>query len=143
MSGAPEGIRERGILDTSALIGLGDVAAEHFPKQSLITTVTLAELSVGPLVARSDRARVERLQRLQLAEANFEPLTFDVAAARAFGRVSASLRRAGRKARSRTFDAIIAAIAIANDLPLYTCNPRDFAGIDELEVIPVPLSGAE
>jgi predicted nucleic acid-binding protein len=76
---------------------------------------------------------------LQFAEADFEPLPFDVAAARAFGRVSASLRRAGRKAHSRTFDAMIAAIAVANGLPLYTCNPRDFEGIDELEVMPVPL----
>lgn len=76
--------------------------------------------------------------RLQFAEASFEPLPFDSRAARAYGRVSASLRRAGRKAHSRTYDAMIAAIAIANGLPLYTCNPSDFEGIDELEVVAVP-----
>jgi predicted nucleic acid-binding protein len=139
VSSVAEGIRERGILDTSSVIALGDVPVEHLPRQPLITTVTLAELSVGPLVARSDQAMATRLQRLQLVEANFEPLSFDAAAARAFGRVSASLRRAGRKIHSRTFDAIIAAIAIANELPLYTCNPRDFDGIDGLEVMSVPL----
>ena len=76
--------------------------------------------------------------RLQFAEASFEPLPFDSQAARAYGRVSASLRRAGRKAHSRTYDAMIAAIAIANGLPLYTCNPGDFEGIDGLEVVAVP-----
>jgi tRNA(fMet)-specific endonuclease VapC len=128
-----------GILDTSAVIALGDVAAGHFPSQPVITTVTLAELSVGPLVAQSDRVKAGRQETLQFAEADFEPLPFDVGAARAFGRVSASLRRAGRKAHSRTFDAMIAAIAVANGLPLYTCNPRDFEGIDGLEVMPVPV----
>ena len=33
---------------------------------------------------------------------------------------------------------MIAAVAIANDLPLYSCNPDDFAGIDGLVVVPVP-----
>ena len=108
------------------------------PPLPLLTTVTLAELSVGPLVAGSDAVRSQRQGNLQLAEGNFEPLPFDVAAARAFGHVSAGLRRAGRKAHSRSYDALIAAIAIANGLPLYTCNPRDFEGIDELEVVAVP-----
>jgi hypothetical protein len=131
-----------GILDTSAIIALGDVAVGHLPSQPVITTVTLAELSVGPLVTQSEPAMAKRQAILQFAEADFEPLPFDVAAARAFGRVSASLRRAGRKAHSRTFDAMIAAIAVANGLPLYTCNPRDFEAIDELEVMPVPLPDA-
>jgi hypothetical protein len=131
----------KGILDTSAVVVLDEVDVEHLPTRSLITTVTLAELSVGPLVAKSDRTRIKRQESLQLAEADFEPLPFDVAAARAFGRVSASLRRAGRRVHSRTFDAMIAAIAVAHGLPLYTCNPRDFEGIDELEVVPVPVPG--
>jgi tRNA(fMet)-specific endonuclease VapC len=129
----------RGILDTSVVIALTelqDVAA--LPALPLVTAVTLAELSVGPLVAGSDAVRRQRQGNLQLAEGNFEPLSFDVAAARAFGPVSACLRRAGRKVHSRSYDALIAAIAIANGLPLYTCNPRDFDGIDELEVIAVP-----
>ena len=70
--------------------------------------------------------------------ADFDPLPFDAQAARAFGRVAASLRRAGRKTAARAYDAMIAAIAVANDLPLYTCNAADFTGIDELAVIDVP-----
>ncbi len=100
--------------------------------------MTLAELSVGPLVAHDQTERSTRQARLQQVEADFEPIPFDASAARAFGRVSASLRRAGRKPTARAFDAMIAAIAIANDLPLYTCNPADFAGIDGLSVIAVP-----
>ena len=66
-------------------------------------------------------------------------LSFDAQAARAFGRVAASLRRAGRKVKARAYDAMIAATALANGLPVYTCNPDDFSGIEGLEVIPVPL----
>jgi len=95
----------------------------------VITAVTLAELSVGPLVARSDDERAARQAHLQQAEADFEPLPFDAAAARAFGRVAASLRGAGRKTSARAYDAMIAATAMANDLAVYTCNPGDFEGI--------------
>jgi tRNA(fMet)-specific endonuclease VapC len=72
------------------------------------------------------------------AEADFDPLPFDAAADRAFGLVASDLRHSGRKSAARTFDAMIAAVAVANGLPLYTCNPADFAGIDGLEVIAVP-----
>ena len=101
--------------------------------------MTLAELAVGPLVATEPTERAERQARLQQAEADFVPLPFDAAAARAFGMVSASLRRGGRKVSARTYDAMIAAIAIANDLPIYTCNPADFSAIDGLDVVPVPV----
>jgi hypothetical protein len=127
-----------GILDTNTVIRLADLAPEQLPLTPLITTVTLAELSVGPLTAESDEAAAERQAHLQMAEADFEALPFDVFAARAFGRVAASLRRAGRKAKARTFDAMIAATALANDLPVYTANPDDFAGIDGLDVVSVP-----
>jgi tRNA(fMet)-specific endonuclease VapC len=133
--------RRTGILDTSTVIHLADLSPDQLPLQPLITTVTLAELSVGPLTAKSEAAAAERQSHLQMAEADFEPLPFDVAAARAFGAVSASLRRAGRKAKARTFDAMIAATALAGDLPVYTCNPDDFSGIDGLEVVPVPVPG--
>jgi len=121
------------------VIVLSEVDTNHLPVKGLVTTITLAELSVGPLVARSDRDRMTRQEHLQLAEADFEALPFDPIAARSFGRASASLRRAGRKAHSRTFDAMIAAIALAKCLPLYTCNPGDFEGIEDLEVVAVPL----
>ena len=101
--------------------------------------MTLAELSFGPLVTDDHRERAARQARLQETEVVFEPLPFDAAAARAFRRVAASLRRSGRKPADRPFDALIAATAIANALPLSTSNPQDFQGIDELEVVhPVP-----
>lgn len=134
----------QGILDTSTLILLGKlVDAKSLPAEPLITAVTLAELSVGPLVAKGERERVARQTQLQQAEADFKPLPFDADAARAFGGVAASLRRVGRKTTARTYDAMIAATAVANDLPVYTCNPTDFNGIDGLEVIPVPLPDAQ
>ena len=127
-----------GILDTSTLIRLPWLAdASDLPEEPLITAVTLAELSVGPLVASNEKERAARQALLQQAEADFEPLPFDAAAARAFGRVAASLRRSGRKRAARPYDAMIAAIALSNALPIHTCNPDDFAGIDGLTVVAV------
>lgn len=137
-----ESSRPRGILDTSTVILLEKlVDAKALPAEPLITAVTLAELSVGPLVAKAESERAARQTQLQQAEADFKPLPFDADAARAFGSVAASLRRAGRKTTARTYDAMIAATAVANDLPVYTCNPNDFNGIDGLEVVAVPVPG--
>lgn len=129
----------RGILDTSTVIllpQLDDPTA--LPEEPLITAVTLAELTVGPLVASSDEERAARQAHLQQAESDFDALPFDASAARAFGRVAASLRRSGRKTTARSYDAMIAATALAHALPVYTCNPDDFSGIDGLEVVAVP-----
>lgn len=129
----------RGILDTSTLILLGRLQeTDPLPTEPLITAITLTELSVGPLVAPTDGERAARQAHVQQAEADFEPLPFDADAARSFGRVAAGLRSAARKPAARAYDAMIAAIAISNDLPLHTCNPRDFTGIEELTVIAVP-----
>ena len=133
----------RGVLDTSAVILLPRVtAASALPAEPVITAVTLAELSVGPLVTSDERERAARQAHLQQAEADFDPLPFDAAAARAFGRVALSLRRAGRKPAARSYDAMIAATALANDLPIYTANAEDFRDIDGLDVVAVevPLS---
>jgi len=131
----------RGVLDTSAVILLPRVtAASALPAEPVITAVTLAELSVGPLVTSDERERAARQAHLQQAEADFDPLPFDAAAARAFGRVAASLRRAGRKPAARSYDAMIAATALANELPIYTANPDDFREIDGLEVVAVVVT---
>ena len=133
----------RGVLDTSTVILLSQITdASTLPAEPLITAVTLAELSVGPLVATDERERAARQAHLQQAEADFDPLPFDAAAARAFGRVALSLRRAGRKPAARSYDAMIAATALANDLPIYTANAEDFRDIDGLDVVAVevPLS---
>lgn len=129
----------RGILDTSTLILLGRIdALDALPAEPVITAITLAELSIGPLVATTDEERAARQAHLQQAEFDFDPLPFDAAAARSFGQVAASLRRAGRKPTARAYDALIASVAIANDLPVHTCNADDFVGIDGLEVVEVP-----
>lgn len=130
----------RGILDTSTVIMLGrldDPAV--LPDEPLITAITLAELTVGPLVATSDQERAARQAHLQQAESDFDALPFDASAARAFGRVAASLRQSGRKTTARSYDAMIAATALAHALPVYTCNPDDFSGIEGLEVVAVPV----
>jgi predicted nucleic acid-binding protein len=122
------------------VILLPHIEDEHLlPAEPLITTVTLAELSVGPLVATTDAERAARQSHVQQAESDFDPLPFDVPAARAFGRVALALRRSGRAVKPRAYDAMIAATALANGLPLYTCNPRDFTGIDGLTVVSVPM----
>jgi predicted nucleic acid-binding protein len=139
----PGANHERGVLDTSTVIMLSRIAdPAALPAEPLITTVTLAELSVGPLVATTDGERAARQAHVQQAEADFDPLPFDAPAARAFGRVAAALRRAGRKPAPRAYDAMIAATAISRNLPVYTCNPTDFAGIDGLIVVAVPVPDA-
>jgi tRNA(fMet)-specific endonuclease VapC len=139
VSDAPK-VPEQGVLDTSTVILLEHIDdASALPAEPLITTVTLGELAVGPLVAADESERSKRQAHLQQAEASFTPLPFDAGAARAFGGVAASLRRSGRKSAARTFDAMIAATALANDLPVYTCNPGDFSGIDRLDVVAVPV----
>ena len=127
-----------GLLDTSTLILLSRLRdPSALPNQPLISAITLAELSVGPLIAGTETERAARLAHLQQAEADFDPLPFDAEAARAFGQVAASLRRSGRKSSARAYDAMIAAVALANGLPLYTCNPDDFSSIDGLTVVAV------
>jgi hypothetical protein len=129
-----------GLLDTSTLLLLPRIDDPSvLPDVPLISAMTLAELSVGPLVTDDEAERARRLAHVQQAEADFDPLPFDAAAARAFGQVASSLRRSGRKPAARAFDALIAATAIANGLPLYTCNPDDFAGIAGLALRPVPV----
>lgn len=128
---------EQGVLDTSALIDLADLDIETLPLKPAITAITLAELSVGPHVARSENERAARQAHLQQAEADFDPLPFDAAAARAFGRVASSLRQAGREPAAGAYDALIAATALSRGLPVFTANTADFEGIEGLAVYEV------
>jgi len=130
---------EQGILDASTVILAPDLGILEFPPRELvISAIALAELSAGPLLTGDDELRTIRQAHLQLAEADFRALPFDGACARAFAGVCASLRSSGRKVGARSYDALIAATAIANGIPLYTCNPADFAGIDGLIAVAVP-----
>jgi predicted nucleic acid-binding protein len=127
------------MLDTSTVILLGRLTdPSTLPANSLISAISLAELSVGPHAARTARERVARQAHLQQAESDFDAIPFGPDAARAFGRVAASLRAAGRKPAARAYDALIAASAIAENVPLYTCNPDNFEGIEELELRSIP-----
>jgi predicted nucleic acid-binding protein len=128
-----------GLLDTSTVILLGRLMdASSLPEEVFISAITLAELSVGPLVADSDDTRAARQAHLQQAEADFDPIPFDSDAARAFGAVAAQLRSSGRKPAARAFDALIVATAISRGMPLFTCNPTHFAGIPDLDLRSVP-----
>ena len=128
-----------GLIDTNVVILLSRLQDPAvLPETPRISAVTLAELTVGPLVASTDEERAIRQAHLQQAEVDFDPIPFDAPAARAFGRVAAALRRAGRKPAARAFDAMIAATAIATGLPLYTTDPGGYAGIDGLDVVLIP-----
>ncbi|MEU9577296.1 type II toxin-antitoxin system VapC family toxin [Streptomyces chilikensis] len=137
----------QGILDTNIMILRRWVDPEELPEEMAITAITLAELSAGPHeVRRNDEQsgydehveRARRLDVLQRAEHEFDPIPFDAEAARAYGRICAAVISAGRKPRRRVADLMIAAIAVAECLPLFTTNPDDFKGLDDLlTVVPV------
>lgn len=123
----------RGLVDTSVVIDLERVAPETLPPEIAIAAVTLAELAAGPHATSDPTERARRQERLQRAEATFDAIPFDAAAARAYGRVYAEAASSGRKARGRrALDLLIAATALAAQLPLYTRNPSDFDGLGVL-----------
>ena len=125
----------RGLLDTSVVIGGDEVASALLPADPAISSVTLAELATGPRAAKTSHDRAARQERLQQIEAAFEPLPFGADAARAYGRVHAAVLDAGRQPRGRVLDLQIAAVALANGLPLYTRNPDDFRGLEKLVTV--------
>jgi predicted nucleic acid-binding protein len=131
--------RPRGLLDTSVIIDLERVDPARLPLESAVSAISMAELAAGPHAARDPDERARRQDRLQRAEAVFDPLPFDSEASRAYGRVYAAVISAGRKARGApAVDLLIAATACSVDLPLYTRNPDDFQALHELvEVIHV------
>lgn len=125
-------------MDTNVVVHLGDLNEDDLPGELVISAISLAELSVGPFHARDDEERAVRIGILRDAEAAFDPLPFDTAAAKAFGPVSGAVLAAGRKPRRRTADLMIAATALVHDLPLYMMNPKDFVGLEQLlTVVPV------
>lgn len=125
--------RERGLLDTSVLVDLEHLDAAALPMAVAVSAVTMAELAAGPHATNDPDERGRRQDRLQRAEAAFDPLPFDGEAARAYGRVFASVLAAGRKARgARAVDLLIAATALSAGLPLYTRNGDDFRALDHL-----------
>ena len=137
----------QGLLDTNIMILRKWIDPAELPSEIAISAITLAELSAGPHEVRGNdeqndyeehAERARRMDVLQRAENEFDPIPFDADAARVYGRVCAAVVSAGRKPRRRVADLMIAAIAIAEDLPLFTTNPDDFKGLDGLlTVVPV------
>jgi len=118
------------VFDTSALIE-GDELPGGI--ESSISTVSVAELHFGLLVAPNDQARAERVVRLGLIEARFpNPLPVDDRVAREWGRLKAAVRQRGGQPRKRDADLAIAATAIAHDAELVTHNLKDFKIIEDL-----------
>jgi predicted nucleic acid-binding protein len=131
--------RLRGLLDTSVIIDLERLDPADLPIESAISAITMAELAAGPHATQDPDERARRQDRLQRAEAVFDPLPFDSEASRAYGRVYAAVVAAGRKARgARAVDLLLAATACSVGLPLYTRNPDDFRTLNDLvEVVAV------
>lgn len=123
----------RGLIDTSVVIDLEELDSTDLPVEVAISSLTLAELAAGPHATDDVDERARRQDRLQRTEAAFDPLPFDAEAARSYGRIYAAVSGAGRKARGpRAVDLLIAATAHASSLPLYTRNPGDFRGFEQL-----------
>ena len=129
----------RALVDTSVLVEFGDIDASGLPREFAVSAVTLAELTAGTHATDDPVERGRRQLRLQWVEAMTDPIPVDVAVARAYGRLYAQLAARGRKVRGRRgFDMLVAATALAVGLPLYTRNPGDFAGLDDLvQIVPI------
>ena len=139
MNPVAESRRAQGLLDTSVIIDLEKIDRVKLPIDIAVSAITMAELVAGPFATADVDERARRQDRLQRAEAIFDPLPFDIEAARAYGRIYAAVANSGRKARgARATDLLIAATACALGLPLFTRNPEDFKGLEKLvEVVPV------
>ena len=123
----------RGLIDTSVVIDLQELDPGDLPIEVAVSAITMAELAAGPHATEDAEERGRRQDRLQRAEAAFDPLPFDGEAARAYGRIYAAVSAAGRKARgARAVDLLIAAVALALELPLYTRNTEDFRGLEDV-----------
>lgn len=135
----PEARRQRGLLDTSVVIALPQTDVSQLPAEMSLSAITLAELVTGPHAADDIEERARRQDRLQRAQRTFDAVPFDAVAAQAYGLVYAAVTARSRKARGRrAIDLLIAATALAQGIPLFTCNPDDFEGLSHLiEIVSV------
>lgn len=126
------------MLDTSVVVDHDLIDPASLPDESAIAAVTLAELAAGPHATSDEQERARRQDRLQWAAATWDALPFNTEAARSYGRIFAATRAAGRSSRTRLADLLIASTAAAHSLPLYTRNPADFAGLEQIvKVVPI------
>jgi toxin FitB len=127
-----------GVLDTCTYIDLGLIDPARLPTIPEITAITLAELHQGIAMAKDAGVRAARMEKLGAAVADFEPLPFDGDAAARYGTLVALTIAADRDPRPRRMDLMIAAVASARGLPLYTRNDADFKGLESVVTV-VPL----
>ena len=128
----------RGLLDTSVVIDLASIDSGQLPDESAVAAITLAELAAGAHATSDADEAARRQDRLQWAASTWEALPFDADAARAYGRVFAAVRAAGRSHRPRLADLLVAATAISNGLPVYTRNADDFTVLEDIvEVVSI------
>jgi predicted nucleic acid-binding protein len=126
------------VLDTSAFLDLEFVDLGRYSDATvLLTAITIGELACG--LGLGDRAQqAARAEVFQDALLDYEILGFYVEEAKFYGALATLVRASGRNPRLRRLDLQIAATAGAARLPLLTCNPADFAGLEQLvEVVPV------
>jgi predicted nucleic acid-binding protein len=129
----PDPVHLVGLVDTSVVIDMERIERETLPRQLMVSAITMAELACGPHVTADPAERARRQERLQRAEATFDPLPFDDRVARAYGRIYQAVTAAGGRARGpRTMDLLIATTALAAEVPLLTVNGDDFVGLDDL-----------
>ncbi len=123
----------RGLLDTSVVIDMELLDPSQLPGVVAVSSLTMAELSAGPHATTDPEECARRQDRLQRAEAAFDPIPFDADAARAYGRIFSAVMATGRKARgARAVEMLIAATALTTGFPLYTRNGDDFVGLHDL-----------
>ena len=126
----------RALLDTSFFVATesGRLLAEmEGVTETEVSVVTLAELTVGVLMAGDDD-RPARVATLSAVESTWDPLPINAEVARQFARIVAALRAGGR--RVPILDALVAATAIVEQIPVVT-QDNDYAAIPGVEVIRV------
>lgn len=126
----------RVVFDTSVLIG-----SKALPGgiESSISTVSIAELHFGLLIAPDEDTRAVRALRLGLIEARFpDPLPLDDRVAREWGRLKAAVAQRGGQPRKRMADLAIAATANTQGAKLITHNVRDFRIVEDLVEVSGP-----
>ena len=95
-----------------------------------ISSITLAELRYGVAKSSHQEKNAKALDEFIIT---LEIVPFDEAAAHLYGEIRAALERAGTPIGA--MDLLIAAHALALEIPLVTNNTREFVRIPELTII--------
>ena len=134
-TGSDPGTIQLALADTSLFIAAEQdrPLSTQPPERISVSVVTIGELRLGVLAAESATIRARRLETLSVAE-TLDPLPIDRAVVHAWAALRVALRDAGR--RMPINDSWIAAVAIANDLPIAS-QDSDYDDVPGLQVIRV------